>query len=112
MTASNLAGRVVMKGHVDLEFLRIGARGRFPAGFLGMLVEVVGKVFGVGVSNLPAGRETGVCLQDVEECGYHQSQASKQVHLGIPLWNITLCSRSRQKEKSIPTRNKMGVNTR
>lgn len=52
----------VVGGHVDLELLRVGARGGLPAGVLLVGVEVVGEVLGVGVSNLPAGGKASVGL--------------------------------------------------
>lgn len=53
----------VVGGHVVLELLAVGAGGRLPAGDLVDRVEVVGKVLGVGVANLPVRRKTGVRLR-------------------------------------------------
>jgi len=53
------AGRAVVGAHVMLEGLAVGARWRLPSALLGRGVEVVGKVLGVGVSNLPAAGKTG-----------------------------------------------------
>lgn len=50
-------------GHVELELLAVGAGGGFPARGAVDGVEVVGEVLGVGVANLPAGRETGFSLE-------------------------------------------------
>lgn len=48
--------------HVDLELVGIGARGWLPSRLFGLGVEVVGKVFGVGVADFPSGREAGITL--------------------------------------------------
>jgi hypothetical protein len=50
----------MVRGHVVLEFLGVGAGGGFPSRQLLGRVEVVGEVLGVGVSDLPARRKTGV----------------------------------------------------
>ena len=50
-------GSAVMQGHVCFYFLGVGAGGWFPAGFFCAGVEVVGKVFGVGVADFPGWRE-------------------------------------------------------
>lgn len=52
----------VVGGHVVLQFVGVGAGGRFPAGDLFEGVEVVGEVLGVGVADLPVGRQPGVGL--------------------------------------------------
>lgn len=44
----------VVESHVHLELFGIGIRGWFPAGFLSCGVEVVRKVLGVRVTNLPS----------------------------------------------------------
>ena len=49
-------------GHVVLELVRVGAGGGFPAGDFVDRVEVVGKVFGVGMANFPVGGETCLSL--------------------------------------------------
>lgn len=53
----------VVLGHVRLELLGVGARGRLPARLLLCLVEVVGQVLGVGVADLPPGRQPRVGLR-------------------------------------------------
>ena len=45
--------------HIMLQSLAVGAGRRFPSALLGGRVEIVGKVLGVGVSNLPAAGKTG-----------------------------------------------------
>ena len=52
--------RAVVRGHVGFDLVGVGAGRGFPAGFLGRGVEVVREVFGVGVPDLPLGREAGV----------------------------------------------------
>lgn len=44
----------VMLRHIDFESLGISIRRRFPAGFLGGRVKVVGKVLRVRMTNFPA----------------------------------------------------------
>lgn len=48
--------------HVMLELLGVGARGGLPSRQLLGRVEVVGEVLGVGVTDLPTRRKTGVSL--------------------------------------------------
>lgn len=78
MRASNLAllcastigsqvGGAVVGTHVVLEGLAICARGRFPSAFFGGGIEVVRKILGVGVSDLPAAWKSG-SLTSVSEC--------------------------------------------
>lgn len=57
----------VVGGHVVLELFGVGAGGGFPSRQLLGRVEVVGEVLGVGVSDLPARRKTGVSLEGVSE---------------------------------------------
>jgi len=59
LAVGSQAGRAVVGAHVMLEGLAIGAGWRLPSALLGRGVEIVGKVLGVGVSNLPAARKTG-----------------------------------------------------
>jgi hypothetical protein len=59
LAVGSQAGRAVVGAHVMLEGLAIGAGRRLPSALLGRGVEIVGKVLGVGVSNLPAARKTG-----------------------------------------------------
>lgn len=47
----------MVSSHVNLELVRISARGRFPARDLLGVIEVVREVFGVGVADFPIGRE-------------------------------------------------------
>ena len=54
-----VSGCGVVQGHVCFYFFGIGAGGRFPAGFLGGGVEVVGEVFGVGVADFPGWGQAG-----------------------------------------------------
>ena len=62
--------RAVMLGHVGLEFIGVGSRGGFPAGFFSRGVEVVGQVFGVGVPYFPGGGEAGIGLRGGQHvCG-------------------------------------------
>lgn len=59
--ALNTTSRGAMvEGHVHLKLLGIGVRWRFPAGFLGHRVEIVRKVLGVRMANLPSCGKT--CL--------------------------------------------------
>ena len=58
--SGRVGGGAVVQGHECFYFLRVGARGWFPAGFFGGGVEVVGEVFGIGVPDFPLGGETGV----------------------------------------------------
>ena len=58
--SGRVGGGAVVEGHVLFYFVRVGARGRLPAGLLCGGVEVVGQVFGVGVPDFPFGGETGV----------------------------------------------------
>lgn len=44
--------------HVVFQRFAVGAAGRFPSALFGGRVEIVGQVFGVGVSDLPAARQT------------------------------------------------------
>lgn len=53
----------VVGSHIMLKLLGIGAGGRFPSRELLGGVEVVGEVLGVGVSDLPSRRKTGVSLE-------------------------------------------------
>jgi len=46
-------GRAVVQCHVCFYFFGVGAGGRFPAGFFGAGVEVVGKILRVGVADFP-----------------------------------------------------------
>lgn len=55
-----LARRRVVLGHVDLELVDVGARGRLPARGLGGAVEVVGQVLGLRVADFPVFGETGL----------------------------------------------------
>lgn len=55
--------RAVVGSHVVLELLAVGAGGRLPAGDLVDRVEVVGKVLGVRVANLPVRGKTGIRLR-------------------------------------------------
>lgn len=55
------AGAVV-SGHVVLELLAVGSCGRLPSRDLLGHVEVVGELLGLGVSNFPVGRESGISL--------------------------------------------------
>ena len=50
--------------HIMLQSLAVGAGRRFPSALLGGRVEIVGKVLGVGVSNLPAAGKTGSLRRD------------------------------------------------
>jgi hypothetical protein len=52
----------VVSRHVMLELLGVGAGGGFPSRQLLGRVEVVGEVLGVGVTDLPTRRKTGVSL--------------------------------------------------
>lgn len=54
-----MGGCGVVQGHVCFYFFGIGAGGRFPAGFFGRRVEVVGEVFGVGVADFPGWGQAG-----------------------------------------------------
>jgi hypothetical protein len=54
--------RAMMLGHVCLELLRVGSWRGLPSRRLLRLVKVVGEVLGIGVSNLPAGGQSCVCL--------------------------------------------------
>ncbi len=58
--------------HVDLELLGIGAGRGLPARRLLGGVEVVGEVLGVGVADLPVGRQAGVRLE-----GRHREEVSQ-----------------------------------
>lgn len=65
MGGANLAlGRArsgtLMSSHILLELVGVGPRGRLPAGDCLDRVEVVRQILGVGVANLPVGRETGL----------------------------------------------------
>lgn len=44
--------------HVVFQCFAVGAARRFPSALFGGRVEVVGQVFGVGVPDLPAARES------------------------------------------------------
>jgi hypothetical protein len=59
LAVGSQASRAVVGAHVMLEGLAIGAGRRLPSALLGRGVEIVRKVLGVGVSNLPAARKTG-----------------------------------------------------
>lgn len=48
--------------HVDLEQLGVCAAGRLPPGLLSRGIEVVRKVLGVGMANLPTRRKTSFYL--------------------------------------------------
>ena len=52
-----------MRCHVCLQSLGIGALGWFPSRLLSGGVEVVGKVFGIGMAHLPVRREPTSSLQ-------------------------------------------------
>lgn len=54
-----LTRRRVVLGHVDLELVDVGARGRLPARGLGGAVKVVGQVLGLRVADFPVFGETG-----------------------------------------------------
>ena len=56
----------VVRGHVVLELLCVGARGRSPVGDLVDGVEVVREVFGLGVANLPVWGKTGGLFMEGE----------------------------------------------
>lgn len=58
----------MVEGHVGLDLVGVRAGGRFPAGFFGGGVEVVGEVFGVGVPDLPLCGETGVGGGHIDYC--------------------------------------------
>ena len=55
-------GSAVMLRHVCFEFLRVGFGRRLPSRLLRRRVEVIRKVFGIGVSDFPMGRKTCVRL--------------------------------------------------
>jgi hypothetical protein len=55
-------GAAVVVRHVDLQQLGVCAGGGFPSGLLGRGIEVVRKVLGVGMANLPTCRKTGFHL--------------------------------------------------
>jgi len=48
-----IGGGGVVYGHVRFYFLRVGAGGWFPAGFLGGGIEVIGEVLRIGVADFP-----------------------------------------------------------
>jgi hypothetical protein len=55
-------GGAVVVCHVDLQQLGVRAGGGFPPGLLGRRIEVVRKVLGVRMANLPSCRKTGFYL--------------------------------------------------
>ena len=55
-----IRGRGVVRRHVGFNFIWVCSCGWLPARFFGAGVEVVGEVFGIGVSDFPLGGETGV----------------------------------------------------
>lgn len=59
LAVGSQTGRAVVGAHVMLQSLAIGTGRRLPSALLGRGVEIVGKVLGVGVSNLPAAGKTG-----------------------------------------------------
>ncbi len=62
------AGAVV-RSHVVLELVAVGSGGRLPSRNLLGHVEVVRELLGLGVSNFPVGRETGIRLEKQESIG-------------------------------------------
>ena len=56
------AGRTMVLAHVELELFRISTRGRFPSRFLGLRMEIIGEVLGVGVTDLPSRGKACVSL--------------------------------------------------
>lgn len=59
LAVGSQASRAVVGAHVMLQRLAVSAGRRLPSALLGRRVEIVGKVLGVGVSNLPAAGKTG-----------------------------------------------------
>lgn len=57
----------VMQCHIQFEFLRVRVRGRFPARFLIRGIEIVRKVLGVRMANLPPCWKTGLYLLDEQQ---------------------------------------------
>lgn len=51
-----------MLGHVCLEFLGVGVLGWLPSRLMGLGIEVVREILGVGMSHLPVGRKACVGL--------------------------------------------------
>lgn len=59
LAVGSQTSRAVVGAHVMLQSLAIGTGRRLPSALFGRGVEIVGKVLGVGVSNLPAAGKTG-----------------------------------------------------
>jgi hypothetical protein len=57
-------GGGMMLSHVKLQFFRVGIFGWFPSGLMSFGIEIVGKILGIGVTNLPVGRQPSVRLKD------------------------------------------------
>ena len=84
-----MGGCGVVQGHVCFYFFGIGAGGRFPAGFLGGRVEVVGEVFGVGVADFPGRGQAGFLSGlrgegEVSEC--REEGMLGEVSGPLPFW--------------------------
>lgn len=49
----------MVHGHVCFYLFGVGAGRRFPAGFLGRDIEIIGEIFGIGVADFPLVGEAG-----------------------------------------------------
>lgn len=58
LAVGSQTGGAVVGAHVVFERLAVGTGRRLPSALLGRGIEIVRKVLGVGVSDLPAARKT------------------------------------------------------
>lgn len=82
-------GAVVVR-HVDLQQLGVCAGGGFPSGLFGRRIEVVRKVLGVGMANLPTCRKTGFHLWKMSGQSMHQLRKGRAWHTMMNLMYIKM----------------------
>lgn len=75
LAVGSQTSRAVVGAHVMLQRLAVGAGGGLPSALLGRGVEIVGKVLGVGVSNLPAAGKTGSLEREGRVRGKRESES-------------------------------------
>jgi hypothetical protein len=73
MSSANLAftsgsvdtsrGGGMMLSHVKLQLFGVGVLRGFPSGLVSLGIKIVREILGIGVTNLPVGRQSSVCLR-------------------------------------------------
>jgi hypothetical protein len=83
-------GGAVVVCHVDLQQLGVCAGGGLPSGLLGRRIEVVRKVLGVGMANLPSCRKTGFYLWKMSGQSMRQLRKGGTWHTMVILMYILM----------------------